>query len=103
MDIGTTCDSSLDFSKSSLESPTKSVNSFSVYNLDEIKKYYRKRKKILEKISKNANNVIATEAKASENSNKNSLSGGFNRIFNDYKTPVTKFVPSCRPDKKRFA
>ena len=102
MDMRTTCESDLDYSKSSLNSPSKQSTIFPYQNVEEVKHVYRKRKKMLGQLTGNLPNDIRTEPGGDPTYKVKCKDIVANSIFCEYKTPKKKFVPSHRPNKSKI-
>ena len=102
MDIRTTCESDLDYSKSSLSSPSKLGTHFPSQNMEEMKNVYRKRKKIVAQLTGIRPIVLRNDPEGDTTYKVKCKDIVANSIFCNYKTPKKKFVPTHRPNKSKI-
>jgi hypothetical protein len=97
MDPGTTCETDLDSNKYSLASPDRGAYIFKYNTLDSMKKAFRKRKKIVEKISNKIYDNIKKDVEDDPGHNWLPNQVLAPKTSFDYITPKRNFVPLNRP------
>lgn len=99
MDLGTTCESDLESIKGSLNSPLKD-HKYQHQTIQDMKKAFRKRKKIVENINSQIYSGIKNDVE--DDPSHNLIPNvNYNRttVF-DFKTPKRNFFPLSRPIRK---